>query len=146
MRCFFTPHFYGLCWKCQNTEIRRFLPNVAVIRRTCRIFTAKGAAIWQKAKDCGVLQDGALRCSHQSAVLLPSKCGTFGGRKRRDLRHFFKCYHAVFVAFFLTRTVCRKFVSKKHHMCLEGLEPSFNQERLGKYCTSVYKQLLKRFH
>ena len=101
---FFTPHFYGLCGKCQDTEMWHFLPNAAVIRRTCHIFTAKGAAIWQKAKDCGVLQDGALRCSHQSAVLLPSKCGAFAIK----VRHFWRQKATRFRPFFqvLPRRVC----------------------------------------
>ena len=47
----------------------------AAIRRTRRIFTAKGA------KDCGALQDGALQRGHQSVALLPSKCSAFDGRK-----------------------------------------------------------------
>ena len=53
----------------------------AAIRRACHIFTAKGApAILE-------LQHFTRRCS----AARPSKCGVLGGRKRRDLRHFFKC-------------------------------------------------------
>ena len=70
---------------------------------------AKGATIWQKAPqslDCGTLQDGALRRGHHSAALFPSNCSTFCGRMRCDLRHFFKCCRATFIASFLTHTVC----------------------------------------
>ena len=50
----------------------------------------------------GALQDSALWHGHQSAALFSSNCGAFCRRKRRDLRHFFKCCCATFVAFSFT--------------------------------------------
>ena len=54
----------------------------------------------RNSKDCGsTLQDGTLRCGHQSEALLV-------GEKRCECRHVFKCRCGTFVVFFLTRTVC----------------------------------------
>ena len=74
------PQFYDLCGKHQDTELLRFLPNAP-----------------QKAPQSGKRRHTAAR---------PSKYGAFGGRKRCDLRHFFKCRHAALVAFFLTCIIC----------------------------------------
>ena len=70
-------YFCVLCEKRRDTELRRNSANAPH-------FHSKSAAFRQKAlqsKDCGALQDGALRCGHQSAVLLPAKYGTLGGIK-----------------------------------------------------------------
>ena len=82
--------------------------GIAAHFKCTTIFAKHAVFSWQKApqsKDYSTLQDGTLRCSHQSAALLQSKCCTLGGRKQHDLHHFFKCRHAAFVAFFLTCTV-----------------------------------------
>ena len=81
-------HFYDLCGNRRDTELRHFfLPNTPQ-------FGKRTTFSWQKVVH-----------GHQSAVPLPSKCGAFDGRKQHDLRHFFKCCHAAFVVFILTRTV-----------------------------------------
>ena len=64
------------------------------------IFAKRAAFSRQKApqsKNCGALQDGALRSSHQSGALLPPKCGAFDGRKWRECRPVFKCRCGAFV-------------------------------------------------
>ena len=85
------PHFYGLpldlCGK-RRIRIAAIFTKCNAIRKTCRIFTARGAAV----------QDGALRRStrrgrrrstrrgrrrstRRGTAVQPSKCGAFGGRK-----------------------------------------------------------------
>ena len=105
VRHFLAPHFYenhaALLWfvrEAQGYGIAALFAKRATIRQTRRVFMAKGAAILG-------LRCSTRRCSHQSAALLPSKCGAFGGRKRHECRHVFRCRCGTFVAFFLTLTV-----------------------------------------
>ena len=103
-----------LCANHWDTELRRFCRTRCDFCQTHRIFTAKGAAVRQKAPQslyCGALQDGALRHGHQSAALLV-------GEKRRTCRHVFKCRCDTFVAFFLTYTICTCHGSQVHLFAL----------------------------
>ena len=72
------PHFYDLCPEVPGYGIAALFSKRAAFSRQTAL----------QSLDCGALQDGTLRRGHQSAALLPSGCGTFGGRKQRVLNHF----------------------------------------------------------
>ena len=123
------PHFYGLCGKHRDTELRHFLPNVQQFlpnvpqfgkratfsgqkaphtphfqgkrRRTRHIFRAKGAAI-----------QGLWCFTRRRTVARPSKCGAFAIKvwhfwweKSNTNAAMFSSSAAACVAFFLTRTI-----------------------------------------
>ena len=81
-------HTFMVClWICAGSAgygIAALFAKRVAIRRTHRIFTAKS---------------GTLRCGHQSAAHMV-------GEKWHTWRRVFKCRCGVFVAFFLTYTVC----------------------------------------
>ena len=103
----FVPHFYDLCGKCLDTELRHFFPNVPQFfpnaalhfhgRRHCN--PAKGTAALYKTAHCSATIK-VRHLFHQIAELFAGESGTI-------FVIFSSAAHAAFVAFFLTRTVYR---------------------------------------
>ena len=82
---------FGFVREVPDTDLRRFLSNAPQFGEHATFSRQKAP----QSLDCGALQAGALRCSHQSAAHTV-------GEKQRTCRHIFKCCRGTFVAFFLT--------------------------------------------
>ena len=78
-----TPHFYDLCGKRRDMELRRFLPkaqrflaNVPQFGEHTTFSRQKVPQSGKRRRRRGTLQDGALQYGHQSVALLAGESGT----------------------------------------------------------------------